>query len=507
MSAGLSAAEAEVKQSTKRMAAAGKDALPSGMLGKAGAALAGPWAAVAATAVAATGTIYKALGTIDDLAEQGRLAKALGMSSESFTRISYVANQFGADTKSVLEGLIDMSGRADEALAGGMMADIFKTIGLDAAKFKALSIEEKFYAVADALETVKDPGDRAKATLKIFGEDIGKQLLPVMAQGGAAIRAMGDEAARMGAVVNSQDMSKVTAAQGQIARAGTMLEGAWRKIVVAIAPVIGFVAGVIGRFTPVFDWLSRAATAYYAVMTRVWEGILDGIAWVIEGLADWIGSWTFLGGELPRIETVITTVFKAIGIAGAYAWDVLKAGAGAVVVGMGHVVKAMLSVHEALVTVIRQGSKLPDSLGGAEFRKIADMAEVMNGAIGRSNEKAMNWGRGAMDNFGKSAKDVEAWFAKANQKSDDTAAKAAANSKKLAEAAAKANNYAPNNVLTAGTKEEMSARIRAEFGAAAELDKNLEEAKRQTATLKSVETVGRAILNKMSPALDGLLPI
>ncbi len=408
--------------------------LISGWKGKVAGALAGIGAGL---------SVSKIVGDIGEIATEGNLAKSLGMTPEAFTSINAVAGRFGVDTKSMLEGLIDSAGRVNEAIAGGQMSSIFQSMGLDAQKMLGMGVEERFYAYADAFGTIQDPAERARAVLKVFGEDIGKLLLPVMSQGGDAIRKMADDAKSAGLVVGEKDMAKVQRAQAAIGRAQAAIEGAWRRVVIAATPVAEFVADLIpkavSKLGPLFDQAGE-----YAVPA------LHGIA-----------------------------------IGAGYVWDTIKAGAGGATVAAALVTEGFGYLVQAFAEVLDLARALPDALRPGWVDDFAGATRRFEAHVKGTARQARRDGIEAVTSWGESARAMDAWF---TGWSTDRDKSLAADLDKKTSRFASAVNAAKDTLgkaLERGSKDEYSARVKFEFGGVGAVDKQQLEAQLKANTLLS----------------------
>jgi hypothetical protein len=357
-----------------------------------------------------------------------------------------------------LEGLIDMSGRADEALAGGQMADIFKKLNLDANQFKQLGVEEQFYKMFDALNQVADPADRVRYLLKMTGEDVGKQLAPLLGKSSDELRKMAG-----GFAVNAEEMKQVQAANKAVQNATNALGSLWRKIVVALAPLIEVFANALTKLGPVFDWLGRAAKTYYGIMSAIWEEIISAIFAAVEAIGEWVGAVTGMTGQWPTVEEVITFVMRNVVKAFAYAWDTLKAGAGAIAYVAGLIVEGFGYVIDAVSVLTDMLKDLPDSIKPDWVDDLIKGVDRAAASTKKAGQEMRKWGRGTFDNWGKSADAVDMWFDKLGQKKAVIPEAVPVNIKEQKPQQQKQASYTAVAAALKGSKEEASILARFKF--------------------------------------------
>lgn len=357
-----------------------------GGLGKALPVLAGVTAGVAAFGFAAD----KVVDTLGDMAKQGAMAKALGMTSEQFTGIAGVAKSVGNDTKEFVESLVTMGNLGRDAANGTETASAaFKDMGLNAEEFNKLRADEQFLQVFDALGKMTDGGKRTNAMMKAFGEDGGKILLPLLGKSSAELKQMAD-----GFAVTTAEMQKATAASESLKKLEGSLGKLWRSIAVAAAPLVegfaNFATKAIAFVKPFFDWFMRAWAAVEEVAVPFFDmvGAAASELWadIKAGFASAFG-WV---GELPTIRTTIIELLRGVGVGFALLWDTVKAGAGVVSVALGTIAAGF-------------GVMLAEIPG----------AEDTAARLKRAGEGMFNWGKAAVTGWGNGARDWNAWLDKA----------------------------------------------------------------------------------------------
>ena len=169
------------------------------------AAGAAKWAA-AAGAAAAGGVAVLIKSSIDMADQTGILAGKLGVTTEALSRLQYAAKLSDVSQQSLESGMKRLSRTLTESAAGtGEAAKAFEALGLSAKDLINLPVDQQLGAIGDALNTVENASQKAAIAQQIFGRS-GVDLIPILAEGTAGIRSMGDEAERFGAVI-SGDMA------------------------------------------------------------------------------------------------------------------------------------------------------------------------------------------------------------------------------------------------------------------------------------------------------------
>lgn len=161
-------------------------------------------AAAAAAATVAGASIAAALtkSAIDSAEATGILAGKLGITTEALSKLQYAAKLSDVSQAALETGMKRLSRTLTDAAAGaGAGAKAFEALGLSAEQIIKLPADEQLGAIADALNRVSNASQKAALAQQIFGKG-GMDMLPIIAEGSAGIKALGDEAERFGAVVS-----------------------------------------------------------------------------------------------------------------------------------------------------------------------------------------------------------------------------------------------------------------------------------------------------------------
>ena len=134
-------------------------------------------------------------------------SRKLGIANTTFSKLSAAGAKFGLEAETVGDALKDLNVRITDA-AGGAKAyeEIFVKIGLSTKELVKLSPEDQFYKVADAIAKA-DSNTRRWALDEI--NDSMFRLGPLMEQGSAKIRAMGEEAAKTGQAMSAWEFKEI----------------------------------------------------------------------------------------------------------------------------------------------------------------------------------------------------------------------------------------------------------------------------------------------------------
>lgn len=146
-----------------------------------------------------------------------------------------------------MEDMMGLEGFAGEA--GIAYDDLYKMM----AKFRLNdpmgNMVEALAKFADEVKAVESPSDRAAMAVEKFGK-VGVKGITMLEAGGQAIRDTIKAYDALGYSMSALDAGKVEAANDAWQRVSFMMDGAWRRIVVAMAPAMQSVAESITAMAP-----------------------------------------------------------------------------------------------------------------------------------------------------------------------------------------------------------------------------------------------------------------
>lgn len=232
---------------------------------------AGKKAAVAAGAVA-TALGLQAIATAESAIEIERQAAALGLSTDAYQEWRSTVGTFGTDAKDLADGFGQVAQVIGDATGGSKNAvATFKSLGIAVADLKGKSVEEVFYLIADGLERTTDSGDRLRAANVLLGEQLARQLLPLLIQGGDGLDSYREQARRLGGVMDTETIEKAKQAAMSFATFRIILQGVRNEIGLAVLPVVEQLANILG------EYLAENRDLIGLRLDRVMRGIGDAV--------------------------------------------------------------------------------------------------------------------------------------------------------------------------------------------------------------------------------------
>ena len=188
-----------------------------------------------------------------------------GIGAEELSELAYAAKQNDIELTGLTTALKKMQVTLSEIASSGKANDTLTALGVSIEQLRALKPEEQFELLADRIAALKTPADRTRAAVDLFGR-AGADLLPLFEQGAAGIRALREEAGRMGATLTGEQARALAEADKAIKELKASFSGLARTLVAEVAPgladflrnVNAIVTGeAIGKLREQIDFLER----------------------------------------------------------------------------------------------------------------------------------------------------------------------------------------------------------------------------------------------------------
>lgn len=169
------------------------------------------------------------------------IADRMQTTTEILTRLQYVAEQVDAPFETLRTSLDQLEKNLAKAADGsGRARAALKALGVEADFLIHLPIEQQLNVLADAFHRLKTPAEQIRVAMELFGGE-GAALVPVLRLGSAGIRTLGDEGARVGAIL----ADKTATALGEVDSATKRLTASSR---VARAELAALIAQPLGYY-------------------------------------------------------------------------------------------------------------------------------------------------------------------------------------------------------------------------------------------------------------------
>lgn len=159
----------------------------------------------ATAAAVAIGATVKASADYGD--QLDNMAQRTGVAVEELARLQYAAKLSDTSTEALGKGVGNLSKLMVGAAYGGAESGkLFERFGISLrnADGTMRSTTDVLYDLSDVFTAMPDGPEKTTLAMDIFGKKMGAELIPLLNQGSAGLRAMGDEAERLGLVLNAE---------------------------------------------------------------------------------------------------------------------------------------------------------------------------------------------------------------------------------------------------------------------------------------------------------------
>ena len=285
-------------------------------------------AAIGGAVVAATAAMVKnQLKVIDGLA---KTSDKLGVATENLAGLRIQAELTGVASNTLDMGLQRMVRRVAEAAQGtGEAKDALKELNLSAQELAALSPDQQFHAIADAMEGVESQSDRVRLAFKLFDSE-GVALVNTLRGGSAAAQEAAEFAEQYGLALTRVDAAKIEQANNAWLKVTKASEGFWQQLTVQLSPALtgiandllgisqemgtnqelaerafgaiatgaGFVADAARGLQVVWKGLTVLVAKWYALVAETFAGADRIITGFLNKLPSWMGGGGFVESEM-----------------------------------------------------------------------------------------------------------------------------------------------------------------------------------------------------------------
>lgn len=235
----------------------------------------------------------------DELSKSGQ---KIGYTTEQLSILRYNADRAGVDFERLVTGLGKFNTTLVEAQdQTSEQGKLLKALGVDITQGPQKALRD----LADAFAELEDGEVKTAAAAKIFGERVGRDMIPFLNQGAAGFDKMEEKARRFGQVLNDETGRAAEAFNDNLEDIGLLTTGVARNIVVGMVPALEDLT---------------AAFAESAVETEKWQEIGRDLGNVLREIAvlgrDVIDIFRILGGATSGLveagELAVSGAFGAI---------------------------------------------------------------------------------------------------------------------------------------------------------------------------------------------------
>lgn len=177
-------------------------------------------AAAMVTGLGLAGLAASAKQALDYAASIGEVSTALGVTSRDLQLFRGIATQVGATQEEMEKSLAKLTVTLGKAATGSEKEiETFKALGfnMDAVKAGTVSASDAMLTIADAMQKIQSPTQRAAVLVGLFGKS-GQKMATLLGNGSGDIRKYFDEMERGGHVLSDEAIQKADETADKIAQ-------------------------------------------------------------------------------------------------------------------------------------------------------------------------------------------------------------------------------------------------------------------------------------------------
>jgi Flp pilus assembly pilin Flp len=308
-----------------------------------GSVMTGVGAAISAVGVPFAIAAKHSIDLADSLNE---ISERTGASVEALSAIKVQAELSGASIETVEKAFRASSKVMEDAATGSKAAaESIEKIGLSTATLLAMTPDERFFAIATALNGISDPGLKAAAAMELYGRS-GTDLIPILDELAKGQEHVKTEAAAVGQLISTQTAKSADEFNDSLKRLADALTGVVNAMITS---------GLLDKLTDLANrtatFISEFATAHPNIVAV--GGAIGALAAVIGPLVAGIGLIiSGISGLIPLFTSLLSLVGGTAGISSALS------ALGAVLSGPVGIAVAIIAVTAALTKFVMSNETL-----------------------------------------------------------------------------------------------------------------------------------------------------
>lgn len=270
--------------------------------------------AIGSAMVAAGGAMALAMkGVIDRADRMYEVSQSLGVAVEDLSRLQYAAELSGVSAENLEKSIRKLSvGLYDASQnASGPAAAAFRALGISATD-AAGNVRPAIDVIGDLakrFETLPDGAAKTALAIKVFGRS-GADMIPMLNEGEAGLRAMYEEAEQLGIVLDTESAAAAERFNDNLTRLGKVQDGIVTRVTAGMLPAFDRLAAMMVKTANDSEGLK--------VVGRGLGIVMNGLIAVVLGVAGAFWALGLAAADYAKIAVRLAHLDFAGAIA---AWD------------------------------------------------------------------------------------------------------------------------------------------------------------------------------------------
>lgn len=264
--------------------------------------------AAAGVAAGLAGIAYNAVTASDDL---NTLAQQSGLTTEEIQKFQYASDLVDVSTDDIISSLKKMRKNMDSTSTDVQEAWDALGVSVKDSQGNFRDSITVFYETLEALSKVENETQRDIYAMQLFGKNA-DSLAGIIDDGGQSLKEIGDEAERLGLVLDQQTLDSLNAINDQIDTikytAQGLLATTGAKAMEALTPVFEKIMEALSRL---FEWIGSLSTENIELVLTI-TAIVAAISPVANIISQITGAVSSLLLFWPKIATAFSAVMSFV---------------------------------------------------------------------------------------------------------------------------------------------------------------------------------------------------
>jgi phage-related protein len=233
------------------------------------------------------------------------LSTQTGVSTDNLQKFNAVAELVDVSTETMTKSMAKNIKSMTSAQEGtGAMAEAYSKLGVSVtnADGSLRDGETVYWETIDALKNVTDETERDALAMEILGKSA-QELNPLIAQGSEGIKAMGDEAVKMGAVLSEDALNSLGAVDDEMQRFSSISGSTSNLLASAFAPAVSSLMGGVNDLGGSFNYLLSS------IIGGDEGGIAEASTMITEGVTAMVET---ISTQAPAIMDIVVSLLETI---------------------------------------------------------------------------------------------------------------------------------------------------------------------------------------------------
>jgi hypothetical protein len=257
---------------------------------------------VASNVTSLVSSVNTSVDTLNDFSAR------TGIGVEALQGYSFAAKLAGVDTEQFGATVQKLAVSIGKATPGDALDKSLRGINLSVAELRALSPEDQFSAIGNAISELPTAADRAGAAVEIFGQQ-GAALAPLFREGAASLEELKARAEGLGIIVSETQVNNVADMNDAFDLVRATIEGIVGQVIGNLAPAVTDVTNQFLQF--VESWSGAQGEGGTGIANVITDVLLQGAEYFAAVFDEFVSGLVGLGVTFEDTSSTFTASANA----------------------------------------------------------------------------------------------------------------------------------------------------------------------------------------------------